>query len=90
MRKEFCEKDGILITYTEDDVCFEDCKTAEAILLKNDGSIIHSNFDDEKNNAILSPILMKFNAFPKEGAHEYKRTTKSSPYPSDEDADTHS
>ncbi len=49
MRKEFCEKDGILITYTENDVCFEDCKTAEAILLKNDGSIIHSNFDDEKN-----------------------------------------
>ncbi len=49
MRKEFCEKDGILITYTENDVCFEDCKTAEAILLKNDGSIIHSNFDDERN-----------------------------------------
>ena len=50
MRKEFCEKDGILITYTENDICFEDCKTAEAILLNNDGSIIHSNFDDEKNN----------------------------------------
>ena len=49
MRKEFCEKDGILITYTENDVCFEDCKTAEAILLKNDGSIIQTNFDDEKN-----------------------------------------
>ena len=49
MRKEFCEKDGILITYTEDDICFEDCKTAEAILLNNDGSIIHSNFDDAKN-----------------------------------------
>lgn len=48
-RKEFCEKDGILITYTQNDVCFEDCKTAEAILLKNDGTIIHSNFDDEKN-----------------------------------------
>ena len=49
MRKEFCEKDGILITYTENDVCFEDCKTAEAILLKNDGTIIHSNFSDERN-----------------------------------------
>ena len=24
MRKEFCEKDGILITYTETDVCFEE------------------------------------------------------------------
>ena len=49
MRKEFCEKDGILITYTADDVCFEDCKTAESVLIKNDGSIIHSNFDDTKN-----------------------------------------
>ena len=49
MRKEFCEKDGILITYTASDVCFEDCKTAESILLKNDGEIIHSNFDCEKN-----------------------------------------
>lgn len=49
MRKEFCEKDGILITYTENDVCFEDCKTAESILIKNDGSIVHSNFDDSKN-----------------------------------------
>lgn len=39
-----CEMDGILITYTEKDVCFEDCKTAEAILLNNDGSIIHSKY----------------------------------------------
>ena len=49
MRKEFCEKDGILITYTENDVCFEDCKSAEAVLLQNDGTIIHSNFEDERN-----------------------------------------
>ena len=48
-RKEFCEKDGILITYTADDVCFEDCATAESILLANDGRVIHSNFDDKKN-----------------------------------------
>lgn len=48
-RKEFCEKDGILITYTDSDVCFEDCKTAESILLKNNGEIIHSNFDFQKN-----------------------------------------
>lgn len=48
-RKEFCEKDGILITYTDSDVCFEDCKTAESILLKNNGEIIHSNFDAQKN-----------------------------------------
>ena len=49
MRKEFCEKDGILITYTENDVCFENCKSAEAVLLQNDGTIIHSNFEDERN-----------------------------------------
>ena len=49
MRKEFCEKDNILITYTENDVCFEDCKTAESVLLANDGTVIHSNFTDEKN-----------------------------------------
>ena len=50
MRKEFCEKDGILITYTDNDVCFEDCKTAETVLLANDGSVIHSNFNVEKNS----------------------------------------
>ncbi len=49
MRKEFCEKDGILITYTNDNVCFEDVKTAESVLLSNDGKILYSNFDDEKN-----------------------------------------
>ena len=48
-RKEFCEKDGILITYTSENICFEVLKTAESILLKNDGEIIHSNFDEEKN-----------------------------------------
>ena len=45
-RKEFCEKDGILITYTNDDVCFEDCRTAESILISNDGTVIHSNFEN--------------------------------------------
>lgn len=49
MRKEFCEKDGILITHTDNDICFEDCKTADAILLANDGTVIHSNFDAEKD-----------------------------------------
>lgn len=49
MRKEFCEKDGIYISYTNDDVCFEDITTAESILLKNNGEIIHSNFNEEKN-----------------------------------------
>lgn len=49
MRKEFCQKDGIRITYTDNDVCFEDMQTAESVLLKNDGEVIHSNFDEEKN-----------------------------------------
>ena len=48
-RKEFCEEDGILITYTDNDVCFEDCSTAEFILFSNDGSIIHTNFSNNKN-----------------------------------------
>ena len=34
-------------------VCFEDCKTAEAILLNNDGSIIHSNFDKKRNEYFI-------------------------------------
>jgi len=46
------EKDGILITYTNDNVCFEDTKTAESILLSNDGQILHSNFDDKKISSI--------------------------------------
>lgn len=48
-RREFCEKDGILITYTANDVCFEDYTTAESVLLGNDGTVIHSNFDEQKN-----------------------------------------
>ena len=31
-RKVFCDKDGIIITYIDNDVCFEDSQTAEAIL----------------------------------------------------------
>lgn len=31
----------IHIAYTDKDVCFEDIKTADSILLKNDGEIIH-------------------------------------------------
>ena len=44
MRKEYCEKNGILITYTDKDVCFEDTNTADAILFANDGSIKHNDF----------------------------------------------
>ena len=65
-RKIFCEKDGILITYTDNDVCFEDSKTAEAILLTNKGEIIHSNFDVEKNEYFknyLKQIYQSITAF---------------------------
>lgn len=48
-RIEFCEKDGILITYTDENVCFENLSTAESVLISNNGDIIHSNFDEEKN-----------------------------------------
>lgn len=44
MRKEYCEKDGISITYTNKDVCFEDIRTADAIIIANDGSIKHNDF----------------------------------------------
>jgi hypothetical protein len=66
MRKEFCEKDNILITYTENDVCFEDCKTADAVLLANDGTVIHSNFDTEKTEYFkeylkkIYPVITSF------------------------------
>ena len=66
MRKEFCEKDNILITYTENDVCFEDCKTADAVLLANDGTVIHSNFDAERKEYFkeypkkIYPVITSF------------------------------
>lgn len=48
MRHELCEKDGILITYNDDNISFEDTKTAESILFKNDGTILQNNFDETK------------------------------------------
>jgi len=68
-RKEFCEKDGIYISYTNNDVCFEDLTTAESILLSNNGEIIHSNFDDTKNEYFknylkqIYPAIISFRNF---------------------------
>ena len=65
-RKVFCEKDGIVITYTDNDVCFEDSKTAEAILFTNKGEIIHSNFDGKKDEYFknyLKQIYQAITAF---------------------------
>ena len=59
-RKVFCEKDGIVITYTDNDVCFEDSKTAEAILLTNKGEIIHSNFDEEKDEYLKNYLTQTY------------------------------
>ena len=61
-RKEFCEKDGILITYTDNDICFEDCMTAESVLLANDGTVIHSNFDAEKNGYFKAYLKQIYSA----------------------------
>lgn len=54
MRKKFCEKDGIRITYLEDNICFEDMKTAESILFANDGTILFNNFDEEKTTYFMT------------------------------------
>jgi fructose-specific phosphotransferase system component IIB len=53
MRKEFCEKDGIRITYLETNVCFEDINTAESILIANDGKILFNNFDEKTTNYFM-------------------------------------
>ncbi len=52
-RRDYCEKDGISITYTDNDVCFEDVNTAEALLILNDGSIPINNFSKEKTASLL-------------------------------------
>ena len=46
MRHEYCEKNGIIITYSDHDVSFEERDTAMSILISNDGTILHSNFKD--------------------------------------------
>lgn len=54
MRKEFCTKDRVYISYTDEDVCFEELDTADAILIRNDGVIILNNFGKEKTNFYLN------------------------------------
>ena len=53
MRQEFCTKDGISITYNEDNIGFEDTKTAEGIVIANDGSIVMNNFDKDKTDYFM-------------------------------------
>lgn len=55
MRHEYCEKNGVRITYSDTDVAFEENDTAMAILIANNGTIIHNNFADnpEKTERFL-------------------------------------
>ena len=53
MRRDYCEKDHIKVTYTDDDVCFENVETAEALVVGNDGSILINNFDQETTARLL-------------------------------------
>lgn len=46
-RREYCEKDGFYITYTDRDVCFEKISTAEALLIDNSGTPLINDFDAE-------------------------------------------
>ena len=43
-------------------VCFEDCKTAESILLSNDGKVIHSNFDKKRNEYFMGCLKKIYSA----------------------------
>lgn len=45
MRRDYCEKDGFSITYTDRDVCFEEPATAQALVVANDGTLLINNFD---------------------------------------------
>ena len=58
MRYEYCEKNGIMITYTDADVAFEERDTAMSILISNDGSILHNNFSDDIESIGKYPALM--------------------------------
>ena len=55
MRHEYCEKNGVRITYSDTDVAFEENDTAMVILIANNGTIIHNNFADnpEKTERFL-------------------------------------
>ena len=40
-----------MITYSDEDVAFEEIDSAKAILISNDGTILHSNFVDDPAKA---------------------------------------
>ncbi len=53
MRHDYCEKDGIYIKCTDNDVCFEDVNTAETVLVLNDGMLAINNFDKKRTETIM-------------------------------------
>lgn len=61
MRKEFGKKDGIRITYPADNGCFEDMKTAESILIANDGTILCDNFPEERTSHGFTRSIIRWN-----------------------------
>ena len=54
MRNEYCEKDGISVTYSAENVGFEDVETTEALLVDNNGRILLNNFDEEKTTKLMA------------------------------------
>ncbi len=54
MRHDYCEKDGISITYNDENVAFEDLKTAETLVISNDGGILLNNFDATRTASLMS------------------------------------
>lgn len=53
-RKEYYTKDRVYVSYTDNDVCFEELDTADSILIRNDGVVLHSNFDKKKSEYFLA------------------------------------
>ena len=49
------KKNGIMITYTDTDVAFEERDTTMFILISNDGSILHNNFTEDKDKTQRFP-----------------------------------
>lgn len=52
-RIEYWTKDGIYVSYTDNDIAFEELATVSGILIKNDGTIVFNNFDAEKTKYFI-------------------------------------
>lgn len=52
-RTEYWTKDGIYVSYTDNDIAFEELATVSGILIRNDGTIVHNNFDAEKTKYFM-------------------------------------